>query len=319
MTDQGIVWQREIKNEAGKLTKELLDKLVAQDRMGFKNLSGAERKQITELTVNVVIRAMLRLGTFLTAGGGDRINCKLDQYVDKGGKPLKLTLLAEATPENIHALGGNAGKDVTVAFVNTLAFEQARDELMKAVHREQMDWLDIKDPELFPTDAGTVKAEAEAEQESEAQAVSELKAPQPGDYDMATIAGKAEYEVAVQKFRAEHPELPADPMAGIDEKWEGDDLSKAPAPISLAEHTDDEGVEAFPFGAGDAAEQEAQQQAAGNDPDDEEQDPPEMCVVADCEEPPAEGSELCQEHLDLALSMGATGSGDDAGRQQASP
>ena len=223
-----IDWTQEIKKEAGKLTRDLLDKMLSVDRAGSKSLSGAQRKELTETTVNLVIRAMLRLGTFLTVGGSETVKCKLDEYVNKGGKPIKVKLLCDPTPENVLSLGENAGKEVTVSFVNALAFEQARDELLKSVHRDQMDWLEMKDdPDIYPTQPANSPEQAEPP-------VSETT-----DSGEGRVAGSANAAaIAVPA---------ADVQSGIatpvNEEWTGDDLSQAPAPIHAIEEASSCAVE----------------------------------------------------------------------------
>jgi hypothetical protein len=165
MTDKVEVWAHRIHQEAGKTAKAVLDLLVSIDPAGFKNMTKIQREQVHERIAREVVETMGRLGTFVAAGAQDAIEATLVAVNIKGADDIKLTLEPKAG-SNVHLVADNASKQVVVAFINQLAYETARDALVKQIHRDQTDWVATAEEERL-------SAEAKAEVSVTAQATGE--------------------------------------------------------------------------------------------------------------------------------------------------
>lgn len=223
-TDQGVQWAEEIRKEAAKTVKAVMDKLVSVDRAAFRNLGSGDKKAVMELAVNEVIRAMLRLGTFLTTGGSEATSVHIEQVTLKGDA-IKFTLKA-LPPFDIRSIAENSKKDGTLCYVNHLAFQQAKDMLIQAVHRDQMDWLNVPkgDAELFPDPEGEAAERAQDAADAEA------------DRETAKLSEAAQEEREAQADEAHEKSLDAG-------EWKGDDLSQAPTPQDDPDFSEVPGVE----------------------------------------------------------------------------
>lgn len=143
-TDKEIAWQGRIQERAAQVAKAILDRLERYPKSGFANLVPADRRDIAEVVAKQVIDTMLSLGTFVTAGAQDFQVATLEQVTIKGSDKVKLALvpaIADGKAINLDLLAQNSGKQVVVAFINGVAYENAREALSKAIHREQTDWI----------------------------------------------------------------------------------------------------------------------------------------------------------------------------------
>lgn len=142
--DRGIVWGARIQAEAQRLAARLIEKLPG-DR---SKLSPLDKTQFGTAVVEAVTQCMLRLGTFVTAGAQDHIGATIDQVTI--GSKISIKVIPVDQGNLLELLAANARKSVTIAFVNHESYEIARESLVKAIHRDQMDWLDSNDsPSLF--------------------------------------------------------------------------------------------------------------------------------------------------------------------------
>lgn len=139
-TDKTQVWAHRINKEAGRTAKAVLDLLVAIDPAGFKAMTKIQREQVHERIAREIVETMFRLGSFVCAGAQDSIEATLISATIKGADDIKLTIEPKEG-SNIHLIADNASKQVVVAFINKLAYDQARDALVKDIHREQTDWV----------------------------------------------------------------------------------------------------------------------------------------------------------------------------------
>lgn len=148
--DRGIVWKDRIKQQAERVAGKVIEKLGVTG--AGQKLSPLDKTTIGAGVVEAVIDCMLQLGSFVSAGAQDSIGAKLEQVTI--GSKVSLKLIPVEQGNLLELLAANAGKQVTIAFVNQESYSIARDELVKAIHRDQMDWLDDNEtPTLFDPQA----------------------------------------------------------------------------------------------------------------------------------------------------------------------
>lgn len=208
-----IIWKDEIKKRAEQATKRISDKLSAR-LGGYRDLDPGARRDVEQELVETTIHTMLMLGSCLIAGANESIESTLAKY---GGdqKGLTITLKGGATPEQLAVIAANSGRSVMLSFVNKLAFEQARDELIKAVHRSQMDWIGEK------TEDAEERGETRAEYLLRA-AYQMLKSASPGsighleaNYDGATCGAQELIADIEAEFTEEFLEIEDGPDGSV--------------------------------------------------------------------------------------------------------
>lgn len=142
MRDGTVVWADQIEVRAGRIAKAIIDRLGGILR---KQLDEHDRKNLHAAIADEVINAMYRLGTFVCAGAQDSMGVHIEKFACNGqeSKDTKITLIPVPgdTVNFLQLLAANAGKNAVLAFVNEIAYEQARDSLTKEIHREQTDWV----------------------------------------------------------------------------------------------------------------------------------------------------------------------------------
>lgn len=173
--DKAIIWSNQIQGRASASAKSILDTLVAIDRAGFKNMTLSQRQDVHSRIADEIVKTMMQLGTFVTAGGGDFREATL-KMVKLDDKVTTTVIPADVSTDALRPWQENRGKSVVIVFTNKLSFEQAREALSKAIHREQTDWVAQAveeeaqrpaDPpdETMPATNGEPNEEQEAEQE----------------------------------------------------------------------------------------------------------------------------------------------------------
>jgi len=140
MTDGAIVWADQIEVRAGAVAKKVLDRLESMLR---KQIDGHDRKNLHAAIAEEVVSAMYRLGTFVCAGAAESMGVHIKNFACAGqsADDTKITLTPLPSDNFLQLLAANAGKNAVLAFVNETAYTQARDELVKEIHREQTDWV----------------------------------------------------------------------------------------------------------------------------------------------------------------------------------
>ncbi len=206
--DKVIAWQGRIQEKVGQATKAIVDRLVSMPKSGFSQLSPSERRDAHETIAKEIADVMYRLGTFVTAGAQDFQVCHLEGVnIGKGGKvACKLIPVAsEGGPINLELLAANADKQVVLAYINGVAYQQAREALTKAIHREQTDWVNRREDEAAEEvdralqthegSSGVLTATANAQVTNiKTQATGELIADQPGETDGEGTEGEGEVQ-----------------------------------------------------------------------------------------------------------------------------
>jgi hypothetical protein len=145
--DKEIAWQGRIQDRAAAATKAIWDRVASMPKSGFASLTPAERRDIQETIAKQIVDTMKSLGDTVVAGAQDFQVATLEGVSISKGK-VKMALIPAADSKiNLELLAANAGKQVVVAFINGVAYEQARDALSKVIHREQTDWINRDPPQ----------------------------------------------------------------------------------------------------------------------------------------------------------------------------
>lgn len=248
--DKEIAWQGRIQEKVGQATKAVVDRLVSMPKSGFGQLSPTERRDAHETIAKEIADVMYRLGTFVVAGAQDFQVCSLEQVTIKGADKLKLALVpiaSEGGPINLEQLAANSGKQVVVAFINGVAYSQAREALSKAIHREQTDWVSRQEDEPDAPAAGSDEPQpgggypagmlvgtANARVTTKAHTDGELIADQPGettddqqDQDQSTARTELSGASISDRSDASHTNQSSDELAGrvAEQPAEGPDSS----------------------------------------------------------------------------------------------
>lgn len=244
-TDKEIAWQGRIQERAARATAAIMDRLERYPKSGLASMAPADRRDIADLVAREVIDTMMHLGSYVTAGAQDFQVATLEQVTIKGTDKVKLAMVpvaADNKPINLDLLAQNSGKQVVIAFINGVAYHNAREALVVAIHRQQTDWInrDLADQELPsetpPADAGgVVEGSATATVANiTAHAEGDLIADQPGEDSGDTSAKEASEQGAAGKGQpdgdgsgGDHSGARADAGASAENAGEG---SQGPDP-----------------------------------------------------------------------------------------
>jgi hypothetical protein len=135
-----VQWAKELDVRAGHVAKTVLDKF---EHLAREQLKPEQRKELHASIAETILQAMYKLGTFVCAGAHESIAVTIESIAIKGQDPkdTKIMLVPGLSPNFLNLLAANAKKDAVLAFVNQTAYSQAREELVRDIHRDQTDWV----------------------------------------------------------------------------------------------------------------------------------------------------------------------------------